>query len=304
MRILVLENLLSYRSFYFYIIFWLGSLSSVSALGKLFLLLLKKMTSINDKIIWITGASSGIGEALAYELSTKNCKLILSGRNVEALEKVKSKCNPSTVILPFDLSNFDEAKNHTQSALLFFGRIDILINNGGISQRSLIAETDFSVDKKLIEVDYLGTIAITKALLPHFIKNKSGQFVTITSLMGKFGSPYRSGYCGAKHALHGFFDVLRMEHQKDNIKVTLICPGFIQTEVAKNALTGDGSKQNTNDQATQNGMHVAVFAKKFVSAVESKKFEAYIGGKETIGVFLKRFFPRFLHYYVLKSKVR
>jgi short-subunit dehydrogenase len=262
------------------------------------------MSSINNKTIWITGASSGIGEALAYELSQKKCKLILSGRNVEALEKVKLKCDTDVFILPFDLGDFDNAKIHAQKAIEAFGKVNILINNGGISQRSLLAETDFSVDKKLIEIDYLGTVALTKAILSHFIQNQSGHFVAITSIMGKFGSPYRSGYCGAKHALHGFFDVLRMEHQKDNIKVTLICPGFVATNVAKNALTADGSAQNIDDQATQNGMPVAVFAKKFIKAVERDKFEAYIGGKETIGVFLKRFFPKFLHYYVMRSKVR
>ena len=263
------------------------------------------MNAINDKVVWITGGSSGIGEALAYELATKNCKLILSARNREALEIVKSKCsNTEVIILPFDLVDFDNAKNHVEKAIAAFGKIDVLINNGGVSQRSLIIETDFEVDKKLIEVDYLGTVALTKALLPHFIKNKKGHFVTVTSLMGKFGSPYRSGYCGAKHALHGFFDVLRMEHQKDNINVTLVCPGFIQTNVAKNALTADGSKQNIDDTATQNGMPTSVFAKKFVESVESEKFEVYIGGKEIMGVYLKRFFPKWLHYFVLNSKVR
>ncbi|SHL55926.1 SDR family oxidoreductase [Flavobacterium xanthum] len=263
------------------------------------------MNAINGKIVWITGASSGIGEALAYELATKNCKLILSARNRDALETVKSKCsNTEVMILPFDLVDFDNAKNHAEKAIAAFGKIDILVNNGGVSQRSLIVETDFEVDKKLIEVDYLGTVALTKALLPHFIKNKKGHFVTVTSLMGKFGSPYRSGYCGAKHALHGFFDVLRMEHQRDNINVTLICPGFIQTDVAKNALTADGSKQNIDDEATQNGMPTSMFAKKFVKAVESNAFEVYIGGKETMGVYLKRFFPKWLHHFVLKSKVR
>jgi short-subunit dehydrogenase len=263
------------------------------------------MKSINDKIVWITGASSGIGEALAYELARKNCKLILSARNVAALELVKSNCVTAEVfVLPFDLADFGNAKNNTEKAVAAFGKIDILVNNGGVSQRSLIAETDFEVDKKLIEVDYLGTVALTKALLPHFIKNRSGHFVTITSLMGKFGSPYRSGYCGAKHALHGFFDVLRMEHYKDFLDVTLICPGFIQTNVAKNALTANGSSQNKDDIATKNGMPVSVFAKKFVKAVESNKFEVYIGGKEVLGIYLKRFFPKFLHYFVLRSKVR
>ena len=263
------------------------------------------MNAINGKVVWITGASSGIGEALAYELARRYCKLILSARNIKALEDVKSKCSTAeVVILPFDLSDFDNAKNQVDNAIAAFGKIDILVNNGGVSQRSLIAETDFEVDKKLIEVDYLGTVALTKALLPHFIKNKKGHFVTITSLMGKFGSPYRSGYCGAKHALHGFFDVLRMEHQKDNINVTLICPGFIQTNVAKNALTADGSKQNTDDEATLNGMPVVIFVKKLIKAVESNTFEAYIGGKEVLGVYLKRFFPKLLHRFVLQSKVR
>lgn len=263
------------------------------------------MTSINNKVVWITGASSGIGEALAYELSQRNCKLILSARSVENLERVKTKCsNGEVAVLPFDLADFNSAGNHVVKAISFFGKIDVLINNGGVSQRSLLVDTDFEVDKKLIEVDYLGTVAITKALLPHFIANRDGHFVTITSLMGKFGSPYRSGYCGAKHALHGFFDVLRMEHQKDNVNVTLVCPGFIQTNVAVNALTGDGSIQNSNDQATLNGMPVAVFAKKLVKAVESNSFESYIGGKEVLGIYLKRFFPKLLHRFVLKSTVR
>ena len=155
-----------------------------------------------------------------------------------------------------------------------------------------------------MEIDYLGTVALTKAVLPHFVERKSGQFVTVTSLMGKFSSPYRSGYCGAKHALHGFFDALRMEHDKDNIKVTLICPGFVNTDVAKNALVDDGTKQNTQDTATQNGLSVNVFAKRMIKAIQKQKFEAYIGRKEVLGVYLKRFFPKFLHWYVLRSTVR
>jgi len=264
------------------------------------------MMKLTDKVIWITGASSGIGEALAYELSKRSNALILSSRNREALEKVRDNCaNPTRVaVLPLDLVEIDLANELVQQALSFFGPIDVLVNNGGISQRSLLIETDISVDRKLMEVDYLGTIALTKALLPHFIKQKSGVFVTVSSLMGKFGSPYRSGYCGAKHALHGFFDVLRMEHEKDGIQVTLICPGFVQTNVAKNALTADGSLQQTDDEATQNGLPLDVFIPKMITAVERQKFEAYIGKKEIMGVWVKRFFPRLLHKLVLKSQVR
>jgi short-subunit dehydrogenase len=155
-----------------------------------------------------------------------------------------------------------------------------------------------------MDIDYLGTVALSKALLPHFIARKTGHFVTVTSLMGKFSSPYRSAYCGAKHALHGFFDALRLEHDKDNIKVTMICPGFVNTNVARNALTGNGSTQNEQDSATENGLDVDVFAKRMLKAIKKEKFEAYIGKGETKGVYLKRFFPKLLHKVVLRSTVR
>src|SRR6056297_3976272 len=225
---------------------------------------------MKEKIIWITGASSGIGEALAYELGKQGNTLILSARRKDALETVKSNCTfPEKIaIVPLDLSDFESLPERTEQAIAIHGKIDILINNGGIRQRSLLADTKFEVFKTMIEVNYLGTIQLTKSLLPHFIAEKKGHFVTVTSLMGKFGSPYRSGYCGAKHALHGFFDVLRMEHEKDNMSVTLICPGFIQTNVAKNALTGDGSPQKDDDVATQNGITPELAAKKMISAIE------------------------------------
>ncbi|MDB4292702.1 SDR family oxidoreductase [Maribacter sp.] len=261
---------------------------------------------IDNKTVWITGASSGIGEGLAYLLSKRNCKLILSSRKENALQRVKDSCeHPKNVfILPLDLVEFDNMAEKTQQAIAAFGPIDVLINNAGISQRSLLINTDFEVYKRLMDINYLGTVALTKAVLPHFVSNKKGHFATITSLMGKFGSPYRSGYCGAKHALHGFFDVLRMEHEKDGIQVTLVCPGFVQTDVAKNALTADGSKQNNDDEATQNGLPVAVLGNKMIRAMERGKFEAYIGKKEIMGVYLKRFFPRLLHKVVLRSTVK
>ena len=261
---------------------------------------------IVNKTIWITGASSGIGEGLAYFLNKRNCKLIISSRNEEKLKVVKNNCQiPDNVaVLPIDLAQFDSMVSKTERAISFFGPIDLLINNAGVSQRSLLIETDFKVYQKLIDINYLGTVALTKAILPHFVANKRGHFAVITSLMGKFGSPYRSGYCGAKHALHGFFDVLRMEHEKDGIDVTLICPGFVQTNVAINALTSDGSEQNKDDDATQKGLSVETFVKKMVRALERRKFEAYIGKKEVVGVYLKRFFPKLLHRVVLRSTVR
>ena len=262
--------------------------------------------NFNNKVVWITGASSGIGKGLVEHLSNMDCKLIISARNKAKLEAIKLTCKtPENVaVIPFDLAEINNMKNVVDNAINCFGKIDILINNGGISQRSLIVDTDISVDKKLIDVDYLGTVALSKALLPHFIKNKNGHFVVVTSLMGKFSSPYRSGYCGAKHALHGFFDALRMEHQKDNIKVTIVCPGFVNTNIAKNALIGDGSLQNKQDQATEKGLTVSEFSKRMIKAIQKEKFEVYIGKKEIFGVYLKRFFPKLLHRLVIKSDVR
>jgi len=260
---------------------------------------------IAGKTVWITGASSGIGEALTYALDRQKCKIIISSRKLAELERVKNNCqNQNNIhVVGLDLAVFDAMSPITENVIQQYGPIDILVNNAGLSQRSLIAETDFDVYKKLMDVNYLGTVALTKALLPHFIARQQGHFVTVTSLMGKFGSPYRSGYCGAKHALHGFFDVLRMEHEKDGISVTLICPGFVNTNVAKNALTADGSAQNTQDTATQNGFPVNVCVKKMIRAIEKEKFEAYIARSERMGVYL-RMFPKLLHRLVLRSTVR
>lgn len=264
------------------------------------------MKKIDGKVVWITGASSGIGEALTYELAGRDCKIIISSRKEEELEKVKNNCSkPEKIkILPLDLLEFEKASNLTQEAWKIFGHIDILINNAGLSQRSLVEKTNFEIYKRLIDINYLGTVALTKAILPYFIERKHGHFVTVTSLMGKFSSPYRSGYCGAKHALHGFFDALRMEHEKHGIDVTLICPGFVQTNVAKNALTADGSAQNIDDSKTKNGLPTSTFAKKMIKSIENRKFESYIGKSEVSGVYVKRLFPRLLHKMVLRSSVK
>jgi len=264
------------------------------------------MTSFKDKVVWITGASSGIGEALAYQSAKAGAKLVLSARRENELNRVKSNCklpDENILVVPLDLAEHDQMEQKVEQVMTHFGRIDILINNGGISQRSLIMDTDFSVYKKLVDIDYLGTVALSKAVLPVFVKQKSGHFGVITSLMGKFASPLRSGYCGAKHALHGFFDALRMEHEDDGIKVTLICPGYIHTNVSVNALTADGSAQNTMDAATGNGMTPENCALKIISAMEGNKMEALIGGKETFAVYLKRFFPKLLHNIVRKANV-
>jgi short-subunit dehydrogenase len=263
---------------------------------------------LKDKVIWITGASSGIGEALAIELAKKGAKLILSARRKNELERVKASCDPKVhqyiEVLPLDLSQRNSLKLTTEAAIQLFGRIDLVINNGGISQRSLAIDTDTEVDRQLMEVNYFGTIEITKHLLPHFIQNKGGHIAVVTSLVGKFGTPYRSGYAASKHALHGFFDSLRAEVYKDNIKVTMVCPGFIHTNVSINALTEKGDKLNEMDDAQANGMPANVFAKKMIRAIEKEKNEVYIGGKEKYVVYLKRLSPNLFARILRKAKVR
>jgi short-subunit dehydrogenase len=270
------------------------------------------MPYLNSKVVWITGASSGIGEALAYELAAiKGVKLILSARRKDELERVKGNC-PSQVqanvrVLPLDLSQPETLRLSVEAAIQFFGHVDVLINNGGISQRSLAKETTLAVDRQIMEVDYFGAIALTKYLLPVFLKRKSGHFVTVSSVMGKMGTPYRSGYAAAKHALHGFYDSLRAELWKDskNIFVTLICPGWIKTNVTMNALTGNGAKLNQMDRTTSQGLSPRACAQKIIKAIENKKNEVYIGGaKEVYAVKLKRFFPSLFARIVRTAKVR
>lgn len=262
--------------------------------------------TFNNKVVWITGASSGIGKALAITLSKKDCKLILSSRREAELLEVKNQClNAEHVeVLTLDLADYKSMKPIVDTAISLFGKVDILINNGGISQRSPIIDTSIEVDKKLMDIDYLGTVALSKALLPHFVAHQSGHYVVISSLMGKFSSHYRSAYCGAKHALHGFFDALRLEHDKDHIKVTMICPGFVNTNVARNALTADGSQQVYQDEMTENGLDVDVFVKKMIKAIRKEKYEAYIGKFEKFGVYVKRLSPRLIHQLVMRSKVK
>ena len=252
---------------------------------------------LKNKIIWITGASSGIGKSLAIELSKLDTKLILSSRNEATLNEVKNECehSESIKILPIDLEKYNGFDKSVETAISFFGKIDILVNNGGISQRALAIDTNLVVDKRIMDINFMGTLALTKALLPHFIANKSGHFVTVTSVVGKVATPLRSTYSASKHALHGFFDSLRAEVHKHNIAVTLILPGYVQTNVSMNAVTGDGSKQNSMDTATANGVPADVFAKRMIRVIKKRKNEAVIGGFKEVGsTFLKRISPKLL----------
>ncbi len=260
---------------------------------------------LKNKIVWITGASSGIGEALCYQLNKMGARLIISSRNREALYHVKNNCkiNPLDVhVLPLDLENTDSLKDVTNEAIKIFNKIDIVIHSGGISQRSLALETELSVAQRLMNVNFWGTVALTQHLLPSMLSKKTGHIVVISSLVGKFGTKFRSAYSASKHALHGYFDSLRSEIDPA-VKITIVCPGFIKTNVTINALTADGSKQNSMDDAQANGMPANQCAIEIIKAINVGKEEVYIGGKEKYGVLLKRFLPGLFSKIVKKAKV-
>ncbi|MBL7815558.1 MAG: SDR family oxidoreductase [Saprospiraceae bacterium] len=256
-----------------------------------------------NTIVWITGASSGIGESLAYAFAERGCTLILSARNTSALETVKRNCitAKSIEIVPLDLSKHDLIDEIVKQTVAKVGHIDILVNNAGISQRSLVADTSFEVDKSIINTNLLGTIALTKALLPSMLSRQKGHFVVISSVMGKIGTPLRSAYAASKHGLHGFFDSLRAELHK-SINVTIVCPGYVRTDISQNALTEKGLKQGTMDKATEQGLPPQYVAAKILKAIGHNKQEVYIGRKEVLTIYLKRFFPSLLSIMVSKIK--
>jgi dehydrogenase/reductase SDR family member 7B len=220
--------------------------------------------------------------------------LILSGRREAELERVKGNCEGAReklFILPLDLNDFDSFAEKVKIAEREFGRIDVLINNGGIGQRSLVKNTIFEVDRAIMNTNYFGTVALTKAVLPGMLARKSGHIVVISSLMGYLDTPLRSAYAASKHALHGYFDSLRAEVWQDNIKVTIICPGFIKTNISLNALRADGRKHARMDNTQSSGMAAEQCAAKILDAIARRKNEVMIGGKEVLAVYIKRFLP-------------
>lgn len=258
------------------------------------------------KTVWVTGASSGIGEALCRLLDKAGARLVLSSRREAELKRVKNTLSSSDhIIFPLDLSQQADFPVKVQQLLAMTGHIDILMNNGGISQRSLAMETSVEVDKRLFEVNFFGAVALTKALLPSMLDRGGGHIVVVSSVTGLFGTPFRSGYAASKHALQGFFDSLRAELHDQHIPVTLICPGFIRTQITMNALTGDGSPLAEMDRGTSDGMNADVFARKMLRAVARRKRQVCIGGsKELFGVYMKRFFPGIFAWLLTRLSVR
>ncbi len=249
----------------------------------------------NNKVAWITGASSGIGEALAYAFSAAGARLILSSRRMDELERVKQACaDPQNVqLLQLDLADVASLEAKVPAAIDCFGHIDIMVHNGGITQRSMVAETGIDVHRRVMEVDYFSYVELTHALLPHFLERKAGHFVVTSSVMGKIATPMRSGYAAAKHALHGFFDCLRAEVAADNIKVTILTPGYIRTNISLYAEANKPYGLSKPSESIENGFPADKAAKQILKAIKRNAFEAYIGrfSGERIALWLNRFTP-------------
>lgn len=255
-------------------------------------------------VYWITGASSGIGEALAKQLGRIGNALIISGRDLSALENLRLNL-PKEVpvqILPFELTQLDQFPEIVQKALSFFGHVDVLVNNAGVSQRSPALETSSDVERKLMEINYFAPVALTKALVPHFIARKKGHVVVVSSIAGKFGFALRSTYAAAKHALHGYFEALRLELKDVPVYVTLICPGRVLTKISFNAVKGDGSAHNQLDNGQRNGITAEYCAKVIDKAIQQKKYEVLTGKMELLPVYLRRYCPPVFYWLIKKVK--
>lgn len=232
----------------------------------------------SGKVVWITGASSGIGEELALQFAALGAKLILSARRVEVLEKVCAACvqkGAEAAVLPLDLSALESLEAKVAEAKAQFGRIDILINNGGISQRSSVLETTDEVEQRILATNYLSGVKLSKMVLPGMIQQGNGNIVVMSSVTGKFGVPFRSTYAATKHALIGYFDSLRAELKKEHapVNIHIIVPGYIHTEISYHAVKGDGKEQGVLDPGQANGLSAAKCAQKIIRAIQKNKKE-------------------------------
>jgi short-subunit dehydrogenase len=256
-----------------------------------------------DKVVWITGASSGIGEALATELAEQGALLVLTARRTERLEALKQKLpQPSKVlILPGDLQDASAIAPLAQKAEQLVGKIDVLVNNAGISQRLTALETPIDDVRRLMEINFFAPVALTNAVLPGMLRRKSGQIVIISSVAGYVGTPKRTSYCASKHAVRGYYDALRAELDGTGVGVTIVCPGYINTEITEHALSSGGREHGVKDKSIQNGLSPEKCAKAIADAMAKGKSELAIGGKEVLAIYAKRFFPKLVERVVPKA---
>jgi dehydrogenase/reductase SDR family member 7B len=246
------------------------------------------------KVAWITGASSGIGEALVYEFVRNGAKLIISSNDPPGLERVKKACGSHSGMIscaPFDLSETSDIEQLVEKMISGSGQIDYLLNIGGISQRSKIEETPLWLDRKIFEINFFGTIALTKAVLPYMIRKKSGHILATSSIAGRFGFPLRAAYSASKQALHGFFETLYLENKTNNIKTSVIIPGRVRTQISFHALDSEGREHGKMDEGLAKGISPEKAAKIIIRGIIKDKREILVGGSELTMLCIRRLWP-------------
>lgn len=263
------------------------------------------MLDLRGKNVWITGASSGLGEALAHAFAARGARLLLSGRRKEQLEGVARATGADVAeVLAFDLADLDGLSAHADEALARMGRIDVMVHNAGLGERALVAESAFEVDRRLMEVNFLAPVALTKRVLPSMLAAQRGAFVVVSSVLGLLSVKRRAAYCASKHALHGYFNALRAEVDDQGLRVLLVCPGHIDSAFSRNALEADGRPHGVDDPGTRAGMPARVCAERAVRALLRGEEEIYPARWESLGVYLNRFAPSLMRRAAARLKAR
>lgn len=246
------------------------------------------------KVVWITGASSGIGEALVKAFAQGGSRVIASSNDNSRLERVADACSGmkgSVTCVPFDLADTNCIEELVSRVVSEEGRIDMLLNIGGISQRALLIDTPIWLDRRIMEINYFGTIALTKAVLPRMISAGGGHIAATSSISGRFGFPMRSAYSASKQALHGFFETLMIEHRKDNIRVSVIIPGRVQTAISLHALTADGKEHGKMDDGQKGGVTTEKATEQILRGLMRNKREILVGSTELIMLKIRKYLP-------------
>ena len=255
---------------------------------------MKKDLQFAGKVAWVTGASSGIGEALVHEFVRRGATVLASSNDSDGLNRVKTECgNKSDMVhcIPFDLSDMKGIELIVEQQVRLFRRIDFLLNIGGISQRARIDETPMWLDRKIFEINYFGTIALTKAVLPFMVRQQSGHVLATSSISGRFGFPLRSAYSASKQALHGFFETLYLENKKYNIRASVIIPGRVRTSISVHALNADGKEHGKLDEGQAKGILPQQAAEIIIRGMVRNKREILVGKNELMMLHIRRYCP-------------
>jgi len=254
--------------------------------------------NLQNKTVWITGAASGIGKALALEYAKKRAIVILSDRDKENLQEVVAECESlgaKAIFAPFDLAKTGEILQAVAQVLKEHPKLHILISNGGISQRSLAIETPIEIDRKILEINFFGAITLTKALLPALIAGGGGNISVTSSMTGKFGFPLRTAYCASKHAVQGYFEALRAELYPKNVKVTIVSPGRVYTNISVNAIDKNGKSHGVIDPGQAKGISAEKCARKIMKAISRNKKELWVGGPEILMIYIRKYISPLFH---------